>query len=294
DAWHGCDQRVCAGYSADQPEHVWAGVPGGRSDGDDRIRHAGFVPVRNELCFQRAEERNGGSAAGWGIDQRAGTGRRRNHECVLPAVGGNRAGIQGGEQQLLRRIWEQWRHSRKHGAEIGHKQFSRERLVVWAKVSAGCERLVQQRAEYPQAGPHPRSVRLLGGRPNQETKDVFLYRSGADAATRPGEHEWHSADGRRTEWHLHQYDDGGSRYRQSGAANYLQSFPIDVRAKTAASHRMYANAGAVLQQCNRPVADQSDWPGATETLSGTKCAGRSIWSEQFPDIGADECAGLPV
>ena len=71
--------------------------------------------------------------ARWRVDERSGTGRGGNNECLLPAVCGNRSGIQGGEQQLLRRVREQRRHGGEHGAEVGDKQFPRQRWWSWQR-----------------------------------------------------------------------------------------------------------------------------------------------------------------
>ena len=59
-------------------------------------------------------------------------GEGGDDERLLPAVGGNRSGIQGREQQLLRGIWEQRRDRGEHCLKRRRECVSRQRLVVRA------------------------------------------------------------------------------------------------------------------------------------------------------------------
>jgi hypothetical protein len=117
-----------------QPKFLRHDLSLGGRDRGGRVRHERQLSFGHELCLQRAAERDGRSAVGWRLNQRAGTGRGREFERLLRAPGRERAGIQGPEQQLFSGVWQQRRDGGQHRHEERNERLPWQRVVF----SAAC------------------------------------------------------------------------------------------------------------------------------------------------------------
>ena len=91
---------------------------------------------------------------------------------LLRAPGRERAGIQGPEQQLLRRIRQQRRHRRQHGPQERHQRLPRQRLVFPAALRVDARDFFIPR---PMPSQIPSAIRTfsLGG-PIRKNKTFFF------------------------------------------------------------------------------------------------------------------------